>query len=136
MATSTSSDLPSSLSMSRPEYLSTLPPWRRLLARLNWHPVYEIEQETERLRIENKRVRIERKQYEIENEQFEIESRQHEKQYEIENEQYEIESRQREKQLDTEIKLLKESNAIAVRFERELFSSSTPAPSTSDSSPT
>jgi len=43
MATSTSSDLPGSLSMSRPEYLSTLPPWRRLLARLNWHPAYEIE---------------------------------------------------------------------------------------------
>ena len=88
--------------MSRPEYLSTLPPWRRLLARLNWHPVYEIEQETERLRIENK--------------------------------QFEIESRQREKQLDREIELLKESNARIARFERELFSSSTPASSTNDSS--
>jgi hypothetical protein len=32
--------------MSRSEYLSTLPPWRRLLAMLNWRPVYEIEQET------------------------------------------------------------------------------------------
>jgi hypothetical protein len=42
--------------MSRSEYLSTLPPWRRLLARLNWHPVYEIEQETERLRSENERL--------------------------------------------------------------------------------
>jgi hypothetical protein len=109
MATSTSSSSPISLSMSRPEYLSTLPPWRRLLARLNWHPVYEIEQETERLRIENK--------------QFEIESR-----------QQEIESKQREKQLDKEIELLKESNARIARFERELFSSSTPAPSTNDSS--
>jgi hypothetical protein len=28
-----------------------LPPWRRLLAILNWRPVYDIEQETERLRI-------------------------------------------------------------------------------------
>jgi uncharacterized protein len=28
-----------------------LPPWRRLLAMLNWRPVYDIEQETERLRI-------------------------------------------------------------------------------------
>ena len=102
--------------MSRPEYLSTLPPWRRLLARLNWHPVYEIEQETERLRIENK-------QFEIENRQFEIETRQRE-----------IEGKQREKQLDREIELLKESNARIARFERELFSSSTPAPSTSDSS--
>jgi hypothetical protein len=32
--------------MSRSEYLSTLPLWRRLLAMLNWRPVYEIEQET------------------------------------------------------------------------------------------
>ena len=40
--------------MSRSEYLSTMPPSRRWLARLNWHPVYEIEQETECLRmIEN-----------------------------------------------------------------------------------
>jgi hypothetical protein len=28
-----------------------LPPWRRLLAMLNWRPVYDIEQDTERLRI-------------------------------------------------------------------------------------
>ncbi len=37
--------------MTRSEYVSTLPPWRRLLAMLNWRPVYDIEQETERLRI-------------------------------------------------------------------------------------
>jgi hypothetical protein len=28
-----------------------LPPWQRLLAMLNWRPVYDIEQETERLRV-------------------------------------------------------------------------------------
>jgi hypothetical protein len=45
--------------MTRSEWVSTLPPWRRLLAwtksspkeLLNWRPVYDIEQETERLRI-------------------------------------------------------------------------------------
>jgi hypothetical protein len=37
--------------MSRSEWVSTLPPWRRLLATLNWRPVYDIEQETEQLRI-------------------------------------------------------------------------------------
>ena len=42
--------------MTRSEYVSTLPPWRRLLAMLNWRPVYDIEQETERLRKENKRL--------------------------------------------------------------------------------
>ena len=117
MAITTSSDSPISLSMSRSEYLSTLPPWRRWLARLNWHPVYEIEQETERLRIEGRQREI---AYE---------------QRRIEYEQREIESRQREKQLDREIELLKESNARIARFEQELFSSSTQPPSTNDSSP-
>ena len=29
--------------LSRSEWVSTLPPWRRLLATLNWRPVYDIE---------------------------------------------------------------------------------------------
>jgi chorismate mutase len=53
---------------------------------LNWRPVYDIEQETERLR--------------------------------------------------QEVEQLKASNARIDRFERELFSSSTPTPFTDDSSPT
>jgi len=32
--------------MSRSEWVCTLPPWRRLLAMLNWRPVYDIEQRT------------------------------------------------------------------------------------------
>jgi hypothetical protein len=40
------------------------------------------------------------------------------------------------KQLESEIVLLKESNARIARFEQELLSCSTPAPSTGDSSPT
>ena len=45
--------------ISRSEYLSTLPRWRRWLARSNWRPVFEIEQQTERLRIETEQLRIE-----------------------------------------------------------------------------
>ena len=30
-----------------------MPPWRRLLATLNWRPVYEIEQRTKQLRIDS-----------------------------------------------------------------------------------
>jgi hypothetical protein len=37
--------------MSRSEYVSTLPLWRRLLAMFNWRPVYDIEKETEQLRM-------------------------------------------------------------------------------------
>jgi len=49
----TSSSSADSRPLSRSEWVSTLPPWRRLLATLNWRPVYDIEQETERLRIES-----------------------------------------------------------------------------------
>ena len=41
--------------MSRSEYLSTLPLWRRCLAMLNWRPVFEIEQETRWLEHANAR---------------------------------------------------------------------------------
>jgi hypothetical protein len=39
--------------MTRSEWVSTLPPWRRLLATLNWRPVYDIEQRTRQLRSES-----------------------------------------------------------------------------------
>ena len=42
--------------MTRSEWVSTLPPWRRLLATFNWRPVYDIEQRTKQLRKENKRL--------------------------------------------------------------------------------
>ena len=56
--------------MSRSEWVSTLPPWRRLLAMFNWRPVYDIEMrgreserrtkqlesEIELLDIENRRL--------------------------------------------------------------------------------
>jgi hypothetical protein len=38
-----------------------LPPWRRLLAMLNWRPVYDIEQRTKQLRIETERLNTENK---------------------------------------------------------------------------
>jgi len=45
--------------LSRSEYVSTLPPWRRLLAMVNWRPVYDIEQRTRQLRIETEQLREE-----------------------------------------------------------------------------
>ena len=47
----TSSASAASKQLTRSEYVSTLPPWQRLLAMLNWRPVYDIEQEAERLRV-------------------------------------------------------------------------------------
>ena len=89
----TSSTSAASKPQTRSEYVSTLPPWRRLLATFNWRPDYDIDQRTKQLRIES------------------------------------LESEKR-------LKLLQESNARIARFEQELFSSSSQAPSTGDSSPT
>ena len=48
---------------SKQEFLASLPPWRRLLQKLNWHPTidvdverYEIEQRLQRLKSENARL--------------------------------------------------------------------------------
>ena len=74
---SISSDSATSRSISKSEFLSCLPPWRRFLAKLNWHPTIDakiraleserreqesekrtklIENDIERLQQENKRL--------------------------------------------------------------------------------
>jgi hypothetical protein len=57
----TSSSSAASRPLTRSEWVSTLPPWRRLLAMLNWRPVYDIEQRTKQLRIETERLNTENK---------------------------------------------------------------------------
>jgi hypothetical protein len=57
-AMSISSESCSLRSISRSEFLSSLPPWRRLLARLNWHPTVDAqirEQEWKRRALESER---------------------------------------------------------------------------------
>ncbi len=56
MAMTTSPASAPSRPLSRSEYVSTLPPWRRLLATFNWRPVYDIEQRTRLLKKENERL--------------------------------------------------------------------------------
>ena len=104
MSTSSAS---SSASISRSAFLSSLPPWRRWLAKLNWHPT--IGAQISALESERREQEAEKREQEAE---------------------------KRLKQLESEIVLLKESNARIARFEQELLSCSTPAPSTGDSSPT
>ena len=67
MTTSTSQEgfLPSQY-RSKQEFLASLPPWRRLLSNLNWHPTidkkverYAIEQRMLQLRSEDERLRKE-----------------------------------------------------------------------------
>jgi hypothetical protein len=59
MATTTSPASAGSRPLSRSQWVSTLPPWRRFLATLNWRPVYDIEQRTRQLRIETEHLREE-----------------------------------------------------------------------------
>ena len=47
--------------LSRSEWVSTLPPWRRFLATFNWRPVYDIEQRTKQLESEIELLREENK---------------------------------------------------------------------------
>jgi hypothetical protein len=60
---STSLDVQPSGSISKSDYLSSLPRWRRWLSKLNWHPVAEIEIRTierekriQQLKSENARL--------------------------------------------------------------------------------
>ena len=98
-------------SISKSEYYSSLPWFRRLLAMLNWRPVVDYE-----LR------EIEFKRREIEYEQRKIAHDQMMKQLESETEQ-----------LQKENARLAASNARLERFEREHWSGLTPHPSTGDS---
>ena len=55
-----------SIYRSKQEFLASLPPWRRLLQKLNWHPtidldvqLYALEQELAQMREEDERMRKE-----------------------------------------------------------------------------
>jgi hypothetical protein len=55
-----------SIYRSKQEFLASLPPWRRLLQKLNWHPtidldvqLYALEQELVQMREEDERMRKE-----------------------------------------------------------------------------
>ena len=78
----TSSTSEASRPLTRSEWVSTLPPWRRLLAMVNWRPVYDIEQETKQLRMKS-----------LESERRDLDSDRRTKQIEKEIEQLEIENK-------------------------------------------
>jgi hypothetical protein len=81
----TSSASQASQPLTRSEWVSTLPLWRRLLATFNWRPVYDIEQRTKQLRIESLESEKRAKQLESEFEQRELERDKRLKQLESEN---------------------------------------------------
>jgi len=96
---------------SNSDYLASLPPWRRLLARLNWHPVREIEIETWRVRIEKERLKRESEQIRQETEQIRKQSER------IKNETERIKSETEQIRKETE-QMRKESELMMKESER------------------
>jgi len=75
--------MPASRLISKSEFLSSLPPWRRWLARLNWHPTLDAQinaiesrRESERLRHETTQLKNESEQLKNETEQLKNETAQ------------------------------------------------------------
>jgi len=67
MPTEISSTSVPSPATSRSEWVSTLPLWRRLLAMVNWRPVFDIEQRTRQLENEIAQLDTEIAQIKTEN---------------------------------------------------------------------
>ncbi|QPN62994.1 hypothetical protein [Synechococcus sp. CBW1004] len=116
---SISLESPGSSSISRSEFLSSLPRWRRWLAMLNWRPVVD---------YEIRAIEFERRKTEFERREKEHEQRM--KQLQSDTEQIESEIAL----LENEIVQLDAINSRLARFERLHLSSSSPPPCTDDSS--
>jgi hypothetical protein len=59
----------------RSTWVSTLPPWRRLLATFNWRPVYDIEQRTKQHELSELESEKRLRQLKIETEQLRQENK-------------------------------------------------------------
>ena len=107
-----------SIYRSKQEFLASLPPWRRLLQKLNWHPTIDTS------------VR----QYELEQRMLQDEKE------DALRRQEDAMRRQEDALIESDIEQLKKENARLEqansrleRFEREHLSGSIPPPSTGDS---
>jgi hypothetical protein len=111
--------------MTRSEWVSTLPPWRRLLAMFNWRPVYDIEMRGRESERRTKQLRIES----LESEMRLLDSEKRTKQLESEFEQRELERDKRLKQLEIENRRLAalESRMDALLLNADSSSQTPPA---------
>ena len=100
-----------SIYRSKQEFLASLPPWRRLLQKLNWHPT--IDKKVRRYALEPRILQEEKAIEQLKSESLQV--------------------RNETEQLKKENARLAASNARLERFEREHWSGLTPHPSTGDS---
>ena len=108
-----------SRSISKSEFLSSLPPWRRFLAKLNWHPTIDAQinaiesrQESERLRNETTLLKNESVLVKNETEQVKNETEQLRKETE--------QLRNETEQVRKETELLRIENARLAKLESKL----------------
>ena len=120
---STSQALDPSSSISKQEYYSSLPRWRRWLAMLNWRPVVD---------YELREIEFDRK--EIEYKQREIAHEQRMKQLKIEEQQRQNAHEQRMRQLKNEIARLDELNSKIDTLFSSSSTNSSPPQNTPDNS--
>ena len=110
---------------SRQEFLASLPPWRRLLSRLNWHPT--IDKKVEQYRLEQRAIAHERRLLQLEKEEVLLEQ---------EEAQRSIAHEQRMQQLRKENERLAELDSRIASLWPSSTSSSTQDPPAAGSSPT
>ena len=123
---STSPSSAPSPSISKSEYYSSLPWFRRCLAMLNWRPV--VDYELREIEFDRREIVHEQRMRQLESEDAQL--RKDDEQRKIAHEQRKIEHEQRMKQLKSENERLAELNS---KLDAILFSSdtsSTPPPST------
>ena len=116
---STSPSSAPSPSISKSEYYSSLPWFRRLLATLNWRPV--VDYELREIEFDRREIAHEQRMRQLESEDAQLRK---------DDEQRKIEHEQRMKQLKSENERLAELNAKLSAISSSSDTSSTPPPST------
>jgi len=145
---STSPSLETSPLISKQEYYSSLPWFRRCLAMLNWRPVVDYElreiefdrkeieykQRMQQLQNESEQLRIEEQQRQIAHEQRMKQLESEDELLRIEEQQRQIAHEQRMKQLESEIARLDELNSKIDTLFSSSSTSSIPPQNTPDNS--
>ena len=114
-----------SIYRSRQEFLASLPPWRRLLQKLNWHPTIDTsvrQYELEQMMLQDEKEDEQRRKEDVLRRQEDALRRQED-----------ALRRQEDALIESEIARLEQANSRLARFEREHLSGSIPPPSTGDS---
>ena len=131
---STSQVLDPSPSISKQEYYSSLPRWRRWLAMLNWRPVVDYELREIEFDRREQQLRIEEHRRQIAHEQRMRQLESEDELLRIEDEQRQIAHEQRMRQLKSEIERLDELNSKIDTLFSSSSTSSTPHQNTPDNS--